>query len=132
MMLLIGVVSIGAGILAIAHPGLTVLILVLIIATNALIVGVLDIAAAIHLRKTVPDEKFMLFNGIASVVFGILVFLFPEAGGLAILWLISLYAFVTGVLLVALSYRVRNWPRPSRNVVERRVTPDRRISSGYA
>lgn len=131
MMFLTGVVSIGAGVLAIAHPTLTVLILILIIATNALIVGVLDIATAIQLRKSVQDEKFMLFNGIASVVFGILVFLFPEAGGLAILWLISLYAFVTGILLVALSYRVRNWPRRSRNVVERRLTPDRRISSGY-
>jgi uncharacterized membrane protein HdeD (DUF308 family) len=132
MPFLIGLVSIGAGVLAIAHPTLTVLILVLVIAANALIVGVLDIAAAIQLRKTVQDEKLMLFNGIASVAFGILVFLFPEAGGLAMLWLISLYAFVTGVLLVALSYRVRNWPRNSKSIVERRRTPDRRLTSGYA
>ncbi|MGZ5799426.1 MAG: HdeD family acid-resistance protein [Burkholderiaceae bacterium] len=132
MPFLIGVVSIGAGVIAIAHPTLTVLILVLVIAANALIIGVLDIAAAIQLRKIVHNEKLMLFNGIASVAFGILVFLFPEAGGLAMLWLISLYAFVTGVLLIALSYRVRNWPQNSKNVVERRMTPDRRITSGYA
>lgn len=132
MPFLIGVVSIGAGVIAIAHPTLTVLILVLIIGANALIVGVLDVATAIQIRKSVHDEKFMLFNGLASIVFGVLVFLFPEAGGLAILWLISLYAFVTGVLLVALSYRVRNWPRHGRNVVERRMTPDRRTTSGYA
>jgi uncharacterized membrane protein HdeD (DUF308 family) len=132
MPFLVGIVSISAGVIAIAHPTLTVLILVLVIAANALIVGVLDVAAAIQLRKTVQDEKLMLFNGIASIVFGVLVFLFPEAGGLAMLWLISLYAFVTGLLLVALSYRVRNWPRNSRNIVERRLTPDRRASSGYA
>jgi uncharacterized membrane protein HdeD (DUF308 family) len=132
MPFLVGVVSIGAGVLAIAHPTLTVLILVLIIATNALVIGILDIATAMQLRKTEHDEKFMLFNGIASVIFGLLVFLFPEAGGLAMLWLISLYAFVTGVLLVALSYRVRNWPRSSRNIVERRLRPDRRETSGYA
>lgn len=132
MPFLIGAVSIGAGLIAVVHPTLTVLILVLVIAANAIIVGILDIAAAIQLRKTVPDEKLMLFNGIASTTFGVLVFLFPEAGGLAILWLISLYAFVTGVLLVALSYRVRNWPRNNKIIVERRITPDRRLTSGYA
>ena len=132
MLLLIGIVSISAGLIAIAHPTLTVLILVLVIAANALIVGILDIATAIQLRKTVQGEKLMLFNGIASTAFGVLVFLFPEAGGLAMLWLISLYAFVTGILLVALSYRVRTWPRSNRVVVERRMTPDRRITSGYA
>ncbi|MGZ3158382.1 MAG: HdeD family acid-resistance protein [Burkholderiaceae bacterium] len=132
MPFLIGLVSLGAGMLAIAHPTLTVLILVLVIAANALIVGVLDVAAAIQLRKTVQNEKLMLFNGMASIAFGILAFLFPDAGGLAMLWLISFYAFVTGVLLVSLSYRVRNWPRHNKIIVERRMTPDRRLTSGYA
>jgi uncharacterized membrane protein HdeD (DUF308 family) len=132
MPFLVGVVSMCAGVLAVAHPSLTVLILVLVIGANALMVGVLDVAAAIQLRKSVHRESLMLSNGIVSIIFGVLVFLFPEAGGLAILWMISLYAFITGVLMVALSYRVRNWPRNRKNIVERRMTRDRRITSSYA
>jgi uncharacterized membrane protein HdeD (DUF308 family) len=132
MPLLLGLVSIGAGIIAVGHPSLTVLILILVIATNALIVGVLDVAAAFQLRKSIHNEKLMLVNGIASILFGILVFLFPEAGGLAMLWLISTYALITGVFLLVVSIRIRNWYKAGHIEVERRVTPDRRISSGYA
>jgi uncharacterized membrane protein HdeD (DUF308 family) len=132
MPLLLGLVSIGAGIIAVGHPTLTVLILILVIATNALIVGVLDVAAAFQLRRSIHNEKLMLLNGIASIVFGILVFLFPEAGGLAMLWLISTYALITGIFLLVVSIRLRNWSKAGHIEVERRVTPDRRISSGYA
>src|SRR4051812_40018899 len=51
LMLLIGVVGIGAGVIALIHPSLTALMLVLVIGANALMTGVLDIALAIRLRK---------------------------------------------------------------------------------
>jgi hypothetical protein len=49
--------------------------------------------------------------GIASIVFGVLVFLFPGAGALALVWLISFYAMFMGALLLALAFRVRAWAR---------------------
>jgi len=45
------------------------------------------------------------------MVFGVLVFLFPDAGALALVWLISVHAIVTGVLLLVLAFRVRTWAR---------------------
>jgi len=51
LMLLFGLVSIGAGVVAFLYPGLTALVLVLLMGANALITGVLDIAIAIRLRK---------------------------------------------------------------------------------
>jgi len=127
-LLLIGLVGIGAGIIAIVHPALTALVLVLVIAANALVTGVLDIAAAIRLRREIQGEWLLILSGIASIVFGVLVFLFPGAGALALVWMISLYALVTGVLLLALAFRVRRMVGGNvREVrVERRVTPDRR------
>jgi uncharacterized membrane protein HdeD (DUF308 family) len=81
--------------------------LVLLMGANALVTGVLHIAVAIRLRRVIRNEWLLIASGIVSIVFGILVFLFPGAGALALVWLISFYAITTGILLLALAFRVR-------------------------
>jgi len=129
--LLLGLVSIGAGIVAVVHPGLTALIFVLLIGANALVTGVLDIVAAIRLRKQIKGEWMLALSGLMSVVFGALVFLFPGAGAIALVWLISLYALFTGFLLLGLAFRLRSKVRTGLIGEERRVTPDRRVSVAH-
>lgn len=126
--LLIGIAGIGAGVIALIHPGLTIVVLVLLIGANALVSGVLDMAMAIRLRKTIQHEWLLVLSALASIVFGILVFLFPGAGALALVWMISIYALVTGALLLALAFRLRTLSAADRGRVEfdRRVLPDRR------
>lgn len=111
LILMLGLVSVCAGIVAVFEPLLTALVLVLVMGANALITGVLDIAVAIRLRKVIEGEWLLIAAGFASVVFGVLVFLFPGAGALALVWLISAHAIATGVLLLALAFRARGWAR---------------------
>jgi uncharacterized membrane protein HdeD (DUF308 family) len=111
LILLLGLVSIGAGIIAIVAPGLTALVWIYVIGANALITGVLDIAVAIRLRKVIEGEWLLIVAGLASVLFGISVILFPGAGALALVWLISAYALVTGILLLVLAFKARKWKR---------------------
>jgi uncharacterized membrane protein HdeD (DUF308 family) len=113
LILLLGLVSLGAGVIAVFHPGLTALVLVLLMGANALATGVLDIAIAIRLRKVIEGEWLLILAGLLSVAFGVLVFLFPGAGALALVWLISLYAMATGILLLVLAFRARAWIRAS-------------------
>jgi uncharacterized membrane protein HdeD (DUF308 family) len=129
--LLLGVVSIGAGIVAVMHPGLTALVLVLLIGANALATGVLDIAAAVRLRKTIEGEWLLALSGVAAILFGALVFLFPSAGAVALIWMISMYALVTGALLLGVAMRLRSRTTVASRVEERRVTPDRRVSMAH-
>jgi uncharacterized membrane protein HdeD (DUF308 family) len=124
LLLLMGLVGIGAGVIALIHPALTTLVLVLVIAANALVTGVLDIAAAMRLRKAIRGEWLLVLSGIASIVFGVLAFLFPTAGALALVWMISVYAIITGVLLLAVAFRLR--ARAHAEMPERRVSGDRR------
>jgi uncharacterized membrane protein HdeD (DUF308 family) len=124
LLLLFGLVGIGASVIAIIHPAPTATVIVLVIAANALITGVLDIIAAIRLRKVVRGEWLLALNGVASILFGVLAFLFPVVGALTLVWLISLYAVVTGILLLAAAFRLRAWMH--RAIPERRSTPDRR------
>ena len=111
LVLLLGLVSLGAGVVAILHPGLTALVLVLIMGANALLTGILDIAVAIRLRKSIQGEWLLILAGLLSIVFGVLVFLFPGAGALAMVWLISVYAVATGVLLLVVAFRAKSWGR---------------------
>lgn len=128
--LLLGLVSIGAGIVAVLQPALTALVLVLVMGANALVTGVLDIVAAIRLRRELTGEWLLALSGLASIVFGAVVFMYPGAGALALVWLISLYACVTGVLLLAQALRMRRLATGVAPVraAERRTLPDRRVS----
>ncbi|HZQ61094.1 MAG TPA: HdeD family acid-resistance protein [Casimicrobiaceae bacterium] len=109
LLLLLGIVGIVAGAIAIMHPGITALVLVLIMGANALVTGVLDIVMAIRLRKVMRGEWLLMLAGAISIVFGVWVFLYPGAGALALVWLISIYAIATGILLLALAFRARAW-----------------------
>jgi uncharacterized membrane protein HdeD (DUF308 family) len=108
LVLLIGVVAFAAGVLSIVYPAVTALVLVLLMGANALVTGVLDIAIALRLRKTIRNEWLLVLAGIVSVVFGVLVMAFPGAGALAMVWIVSFYAVLTGVLLLALALRMRS------------------------
>jgi uncharacterized membrane protein HdeD (DUF308 family) len=109
MWLLFGIVSFIAGIVAILNPGITLLVLVLIMGVNALINGVLEIVMAIRLRKTIEREWLLALAGAVSVIFGVLVLAFPLGGALAMVWLVSFYAIAHGVLLLTLAFRARKW-----------------------
>ncbi len=106
-MILLGVLSAGAGILAFAWPGMTALVLLAIIAASAIIRGVLEIIAAIRLRKDIDDEWVLGLSGLLSLAFGILLWVAPGEGALAVVLLIGAYMLALGVMAIALSLRLR-------------------------
>jgi uncharacterized membrane protein HdeD (DUF308 family) len=107
LLLLLGLVSLAAAVLAVVYPGMTTLVLVLVIGINALFTGVLDVALAIRLRASLRGHWMMVASGVLSILFGALVVAMPQAGALALVWLISLHAIVTGALLLGLGLRAR-------------------------
>jgi uncharacterized membrane protein HdeD (DUF308 family) len=111
-----GLLSIGAGVVAIFRPGLATLVLIYIIAAWAVFTGILEIVAAIRLRHEITNEWFLALGGVLSIGLGILLFLQPAAGSLAIVWMIAGYALIFGVLLVILGIRLRNWKEPDTTV----------------
>lgn len=111
-LLLLGLVSLAAGATAMLYPALTTVVLVMLVGANALVSGVMDVIVAVRLRKYVRNEWLLVLSGVGSALFGALVLLFPlGAGALALAWWIALYALFTGLLLIALSWRLRSWTR---------------------
>lgn len=110
LMLLLGVVSLAAGTIAMLHPAITTVVLIMLVGANALVTGVTDLVAAVRMRKIIHHEWLLALSGVASVLFGALVLLFPTgAGALALAAFIAVYALVTGALMVALALRLRSW-----------------------
>ncbi|HEU4643641.1 MAG TPA: HdeD family acid-resistance protein [Gemmatimonadaceae bacterium] len=111
VLLLEGLAGIAAGVLTVFWPGITALALLYVIAAWALVTGVLEVVAAIRLRRVITGEWLLALAGIASVVLGVLLVLFPGVGALAVVLWIGAYAIVAGALLVALGLRLRAWGR---------------------
>jgi len=106
-----GVLSIAVGVLTFVMPGITALFLLYLIAFWAILTGAFEIGIAIRLRKEITGEWLMALSGIASVLLGALLVLFPGAGAVAVIWWIGAYAIVFGALLLALAFKLRNWER---------------------
>lgn len=109
VLLLWGLVSIGIGVLTFAAPGITAFVLLFYIAVWAIAVGVLQIIAAVRLRKEIEGEWLLGLSGLAAVAFGVLLIVRPGEGVLSVLMVISIYAILSGILLVILSLKVRSF-----------------------
>jgi uncharacterized membrane protein HdeD (DUF308 family) len=106
-----GIVGIAAGVFTFLWPGITALVLLYLIAAWAIVTGLLEVAAAIILRRELRGEWLLALGGIVSVAFGIFLAVRPGEGAIAVVWVIGLYAIVFGVALVALGARLRQLRR---------------------
>jgi uncharacterized membrane protein HdeD (DUF308 family) len=109
VLLLSGVVSLGAGLVAYFNPALTGLALLYVIAAWAVVTGALEIISAIRWHKVIEHTGLFLVSGVVSVLFGFSAMAFPGAGALSILWLIGAYSIAFGALLISFAFRVRHW-----------------------
>jgi uncharacterized membrane protein HdeD (DUF308 family) len=104
-----GLLGILAGLVTFVMPGITALGLLILIAAWALVTGILEIIAAIRLRKIITNEWLLILAGIASVAFGVILLLRPAAGALALIWWFGAWALIFGILMIVLAFRMRNW-----------------------
>jgi uncharacterized membrane protein HdeD (DUF308 family) len=106
-MILLGLLGVIAGAVTFLWPGLTAVVLLVVIALWAIIRGILEIIGAITLRKIIQGEWLLILSGVLSIGFGLLLLLQPAAGALAVMWLIGIYMIAFGITTIALSLRLR-------------------------
>src|SRR5918994_1645496 len=93
-----------AGLILLAWPGLGALVLLYVIAIWAIVTGVMEIVAAISLRREIDNEWLMILGGSLSVLFGVILAVLPGAGLLSLTWLIGAFAIIFGVGLLGLAF----------------------------
>jgi uncharacterized membrane protein HdeD (DUF308 family) len=111
-----GIVGILIGLLFLLMPLVATItyafVVLVMLAAWAIITGILEIAVALRLRREIEGEWLLGLSGAISVVLGIgvivLVIPYPAASILSAAWLIALFAFGTGIVLVAQALRLRS------------------------
>lgn len=104
----LGVLGVVAGLISLIWPAITVIVLLLIIAVWAIVAGVMQIAAAIRLRKVIRNEWFLALSGAVALVLGLLLIVQPGEGAIALLVAIATFALVWGITLIVLGFRIRS------------------------
>ena len=106
-----GLLGIAAGIVTIIFPAITTVALLMIMAAWAIAIGVTTIVAAIRLRKEITGEWRLVFSGLLSVALGVILVAAPSVGALAMVLWIGGYAVASGILQIALGFRLRSLGR---------------------
>lgn len=96
-----GVVAILFAIIAFFWPGITAVALILLFGIYAGIDGVLALVAALRAARHHGRSGALLVEGVLNILIAVIVFAWPGTALVALIYLIALWALLTGVALTA-------------------------------
>lgn len=102
-----GIISIIAGLIILGQPLVSTISLVFVVGAFAIVYGIMAIITGIRLKDEISDEWWLIIGGIAGIIFGILIFKNPFAGALSVAYLIGIWALITGITFIILSFKVK-------------------------
>jgi uncharacterized membrane protein HdeD (DUF308 family) len=108
MLMLDGILGIAVAVVAVLWPAQALVGFVWVLAVWAVVTGGLEVASAINLRKVIDHEWALGLAGAVTIALGVLMFMRPVIGAMAVVWTLGVYAVVFGGLMLALGFRLRS------------------------
>ena len=109
--LLTGLLSIAAGIVIIAWPSPSLIVLGIFLGSWLIVVGTLTIAGAFAARGVLPNWWLLLLLGLAEVPLGVLALADPGATLAALITVGGIWAIAIGAMRIVLAFELRNLPK---------------------
>lgn len=106
--LLLALIDLAAGVVAVAWPGPTALVLVLIVGIWAVIGGVFEFFAAFRSGEMAGTRAMFSLGGLVSVAFGVVVLARPGIGVVILALLFGLFSLIYGVWQIGLGIDLHN------------------------
>jgi uncharacterized membrane protein HdeD (DUF308 family) len=106
--LLLAVLSLVAGVVALAWPGITALALTIWIAAWALTTGAMEIALAFQRGESAGERTLFLLTGAVSIVLAFVLFVRPDIGAVSLATVFGLFSIFYGVSAVFGSFELRS------------------------
>lgn len=100
--LLVGIVELGIGLYLVRHPQVTFATFILLAGLMFIARGVFEIVMALTDEAMATNKMLLVIGGILSALVGIILLMQPASGGVAFVWILGLYALITGPILIAL------------------------------
>jgi uncharacterized membrane protein HdeD (DUF308 family) len=117
--LLLGVIDVAAGVAAIAWPGPTALVLVLVVGIWAAIGGVAEFAFAFAAGETAGTRALFLLGGLVSIAFGVVLLARPGVGAVTLALLYGLFALCYGISQITAGIQLRSAGRDVQTILGR-------------
>lgn len=90
-------------------PAIALVALVYLIALWAILTGIVLIVAGMALLR-LTSELLVVAAGAVSILLGVILFVQPAAGAIAISWWLGVYALLFGIALLGAAFRIRYHP----------------------
>jgi len=116
--LLLGLVDVGAGVIALAWPGPTALVLVLLVGAWAMVGGLVEIYAGFQVGESAGTRALFVVSGLISIAFGIVLFARPVIGAVTLALLFGLFNLVFGFWALIEGIDVRRAHRTVDSLVD--------------
>jgi uncharacterized membrane protein HdeD (DUF308 family) len=104
--LLLGLISLAAGVVAVVWPAPTALVLVLVIGIWAVIGGIVEIVNGFGSGKTAGTRAMYILTGLVSTAFGVLLFARPGVGAITLALLFGLFSLIYGISRITLGVQL--------------------------
>src|SRR5690348_5785832 len=105
--LLLGLVDLAAGVIALAWPGPTALVLVLIVGVWAITAGLVEFSAAFAPGEPAGNRVMFILGGLVTVAFGVVLCARPGLGAITLAILFGLFSLVYGGWAIASGIELR-------------------------
>jgi len=102
-----GIAAVLFGIVALAMPGIALVVLVFLFGAYALVDGVFALIGAVREAEAHNRWAHLLFVGIFGLLVGAITFFFWQITAFALLYLIAAWAVVTGILELVGAFELR-------------------------
>jgi uncharacterized membrane protein HdeD (DUF308 family) len=109
--LLVGLVDVIAGTVALAWPGATALVLVLVVASWAIVVGAVEVVVGFRAGEAAGTRAMLVLGGLASVAFGLVLYARPDMGAVSLALLFGLFSLVSGASMLVNGIELRSHAR---------------------
>lgn len=106
--LILSILAIGLAVYLLRNPVEAAIIWIFTVGLTFLVRGVVDILEGLFDgNRTGSDRVLPFIHGALGIVAGIITLLYPASAGLAVVWIIGLYALLYGAFLIAFSFRAK-------------------------
>ncbi len=105
--LLLSVLSVAAGVVALAWPSITALALTLWIAAWAIVTGIVEVALAFRRVEAAGERAMWALGGLISIALGVVLAIRPDIGAITLATVFGLFSIVSGISALVLAVQTR-------------------------
>jgi uncharacterized membrane protein HdeD (DUF308 family) len=105
--LLLALVSVAGGVVALAWPGLTAVVLTVWVASWSLVAGIIEVGLTFRQGQTAGARAMWVLSGLLSIALGVVLFIRPDIGAVSLASVFGLFSIVYGVSTIVLSFQAK-------------------------